>query len=226
MDLNGFDWGTSNSWFIETISKEIFEEKIYEKFFEVENGDIVIDVGASIGPFTYSILNKNPKHVICVEPSFEEFPVLIQNTRQGNVSYLNKAINNFTGEFISSNLFGFENGISSKAYGITFKDFINLYNLEKIDFLKTDSEAGEYDIFNLENLEWIKNNVKKIVGEWHIQLQGHNNIEKFKQFRDTYLTEFKNFQIYSVDNIDIKWDLWNDHFLEYYKQVIIHIDNR
>jgi FkbM family methyltransferase len=224
MDLNGFDWGTSNSWFIETVSKEIFEEKIYEKFFEVENGDIVIDVGASIGPFTYSILNKNPKHVICVEPSFEEFPVLIQNTRQGNVSYLNKAINNFTGEFISSNLFGFENGISSKAYGITFKDFINLYNLEKIDFLKTDSEAGEYDIFNLENLEWIKNNVKKIVGEWH--LGNFERKQKFRQFRDLYLKEFSNYEVYSVDGVNIKWDLWNEHFIEFYSEIVIYIDNR
>ena len=224
MDLNGFDWGTSNSWFIETISKEIFEEKIYEKFFEVENGDIVIDVGASIGPFTYSILNKNPKHVICVEPSFEEFPVLIQNTRQGNVSYLNKAINNFTGEFISSDLFGFENGISSKAYGITFKDFINLYNLEKIDFLKTDSEAGEYDIFNLENLEWIKNNVKKIVGEWH--LGNFERKQKFRQFRDLYLKEFSNYEVYSVNGVNIKWDLWNEHFIEFYSEIVIYIDNR
>ena len=224
MDLNGFNWGTSNSWFIETISKEIFEEKIYEKFFEVENGDIVIDVGASIGPFTYSILNKNPKHVICVEPSFEEFPVLIQNTRQGNVSYLNKAINNFTGEFISSNLFGFENGISSKAYGITFKDFINLYNLEKIDFLKTDSEAGEYDIFNLENLEWIKNNVKKIVGEWH--LGNFERKQKFRQFRDLYLKEFSNYEVYSVNGVNIKWDLWNEHFIEFYSEIVIYIDNR
>jgi FkbM family methyltransferase len=224
MDLNGFDWGTSNSWFIETISKEIFEEKIYEKFFEVENGDIVIDVGASIGPFTYSILNKNPKHVICVEPSFEEFPVLIQNTRQGNVSYLNKAINNFTGEFISSDLFGFENGILSKAYGITFKDFINLYNLEKIDFLKTDSEAGEYDIFNLENLEWIKNNVKKIVGEWH--LGNFERKQKFRQFRDLYLKEFSNYEVYSVDGVNIKWDLWNEHFIEFYSEIVIYIDNR
>jgi FkbM family methyltransferase len=224
MDLNGFDWGTSNSWFIETISKEIFEEKIYEKFFEVENGDIVIDVGASIGPFTYSILNKNPKHVICVEPSFEEFPVLIQNTRQGNVSYLNKAINNFTGEFISSNLFGFENGISSKAYGITFKDFINLYNLEKIDFLKTDSEAGEYDIFNLENLEWVKNNVKKIVGEWH--LGNFERKQKFRQFRDLYLKEFSNYEVHSVNGVNIKWDLWNEHFIEFYSEIVIYIDNR
>ena len=224
MDLNGFDWGTSNSWFIETVSKEIFEEKIYEKFFEVENGDIVIDVGASIGPFTYSILNKNPKHVICVEPSFEEFPVLIQNTRQGNVSYLNKAINNFTGEFISSDLFGFENGILSKAYGIIFKDFINLYNLEKIDFLKTDSEAGEYDIFNLENLEWIKNNVKKIVGEWH--LGNFERKQKFRQFRDLYLKEFSNYEVYSVDGVNIKWDLWNEHFIEFYSEIVIYIDNR
>jgi FkbM family methyltransferase len=224
MDLNGFDWGTSNSWFIETVSKEIFEEKIYEKFFEVENGDIVIDVGASIGPFTYSILNKNPKHVICVEPSFEEFPVLIQNTRQGNVSYLNKAINNFTGEFISSDLFGFENGILSKAYGITFKDFINLYNLEKIDFLKTDSEAGEYDIFNLENLEWVKNNVKKIVGEWH--LGNFERKQKFRQFRDLYLKEFSNYEVYSVDGVNIKWDLWNEHFIEFYSEIVIYIDNR
>jgi FkbM family methyltransferase len=224
MDVNGFDWGTSNSWFIETICKEIFEEKIYEKFFEVENGDIVVDVGASIGPFTYSILNKNPKHVICVEPSFEEFPVLIQNTRQGNVSYLNKAINNFTGEFISSDLFGFENGISSKAYGITFKDFINLYNLEKIDFLKTDSEAGEYDIFNLENLEWIKNNVKKIVGEWH--LGNFERKQKFRQFRDLYLKEFSNYEVHSVNGVNIKWDLWNEHFIEFYSEIVIYIDNR
>ena len=224
MDVNNFNWGSSNNWFIETISKEIFEEKIYEKFFEVENGDIVIDVGASIGPFTYSILNKNPKHVICVEPSFEEFPVLIQNTRQGNVSYLNKAINNFTGEFISSDLFGFENGISSKAYGITFKDFINLYNLEKIDFLKTDSEAGEYDIFNLENLEWIKNNVKKIVGEWH--LGNFERKQKFRQFRDLYLKEFSNYEVYSVNGVNIKWDLWNEHFIEFYSEIVIYIDKR
>jgi FkbM family methyltransferase len=224
MDLNNFNWGSSNNWFIETISKEIFEEKIYEKFFEVENGDIVIDVGASIGPFTYSILHKKPKHVICVEPSFEELPVLIQNTRQGNVSYLNKAINNFTGEFISSDLFGFENGISSKAYGITFKDFINLYNLEKIDFLKTDSEAGEYDIFNLENLEWIKNNVKKIVGEWH--LGNFERKQKFRQFRDLYLKEFSNYEVYSVNGVNIKWDLWNEHFIEFYSEIVIYIDNR
>jgi hypothetical protein len=92
--------------------------------------------------------------------------------------------------------------------------------------LKTDCEGGEYDIFNVENLKWIKSNVKKIVGEWHLKLQGHNYVEKFKQFRDTYLIEFNNFQVLSIDGVDIKWDLWNNHFLEHYQQIIIYIDNR
>jgi len=29
-----------------------------------------------------------------------------------------------------------------------------------------------------------------------------------------------------VDGIDITWDLWNEHFIEYYTEIIIHIDNR
>ena len=82
------------------------------------------------------------------------------------------------------------------------------------------------NIFTLENLDWIKNNVKKITGEFHIQLQGHNNIEKFREFRDIFLKEFLNYEVYSVDNINIKWNLWDENFLNYYNQVIIHIDNR
>ena len=92
--------------------------------------------------------------------------------------------------------------------------------------MKIDCEGSEYDIFNIENLEWIKSNVKKIVGEWHLQLEGHNNIEKFKQFRDTYLIEFKHYEVYSIDGVDIKWDLWNEHFIEYYQQVLIYINNK
>ena len=39
------------------IIHEIFEQQCYEKFFEVEECDIVLDIGASLGPFTYSILH-------------------------------------------------------------------------------------------------------------------------------------------------------------------------
>lgn len=205
----------------DALISEIFTNgSIYEKFFEVEEGDIVLDIGASIGPFTFSILNKKPKHVFCIEPSYREFKTLVKNTLGYPVTTIYKGISKFNSLVGSNMLFGGE----SKMEGITFKSFIELYGLEKIDFLKTDCEGGEYELFTLNNYPFIKENVKKIVGEWHLNTE--QNKENFRFFRDNFLKNFDRIHVFSVDNIDIKWDLWNEHFIEYYNEVIIHIDNR
>ena len=74
MDTSKFIWEPEcHEGFKEIVEKEIFIDKVYEKYFEVEEGDVVFDVGASLGPFTYSILDKNPSQVFAFEPSFEEF---------------------------------------------------------------------------------------------------------------------------------------------------------
>jgi autotransporter strand-loop-strand O-heptosyltransferase len=222
-----FDWGTQNDWYIKTINEEIFENKIYERFFEVEKGDIVLDVGASLGPFTFSILNKNPKHVFCFEPCEEEFPTLVKNTVGNPVTHIMKGISNTNNVTQNNKLFNSVDGLQTEMESITFKKFIDLYNIEKIDFLKTDCEGGEYDIFNDENYDFIKNNVKKISGEWHLNESYYKGSkEKFRKFRNTYLKNMNNHQVFSVDGVDIKWDLWNEHFIEYYNEVIIYIDNR
>ena len=98
------------------------------------------------------------------------------------------------------------------------------FNISKIDFIKTDCEGGEYSIFNNKNFFWIKENVKKIVGEWHLETPERK--QQFRVFRDTYLRLFPNVEIFSVDGVNIKWDLWNEHLIDYYYQVIIYIDNR
>lgn len=239
IDLSNFDWGWMNrptertltsgnttksysQWHKDAITKEIFEEQMYEKFFPVEEGDIVLDIGASIGPFTYSILNKKPKHVYCFEPSPSEIDTLRYNTQNGPVTVINKGIADVEGD-IEFNLFGLD--LSSKvAKSTTFDKIREEFNITKIDFLKTDCEGGEYSIFNNKNFFWIKNNVKKIVGEWH--LENPEKKEQFRVFRDTYLRLFPNIHVYSVDGVDIKWELWTERFLEYYFQVLIYIDNR
>jgi hypothetical protein len=96
--------------------------------------------------------------------------------------------------------------------------------LDKIDFIKTDCEGGEYDIFTQNNLEFLKKNVKKVVGEWHLRYPELK--EKFRNFRDNILPHFKDYKVFSIDGVNIKWDLWNEHFIDYYTEVIIHIDNR
>jgi FkbM family methyltransferase len=225
MNLDNFDWG----WMDQSdegrihkqhITSETFETKMYEKVFEVEPGDIVLDVGASVGSFTYSILDKKPKHVYCVEPSELEFPTLIKNTLGYPVTPILKGISD-TNTYVEADYLYDE---KTKMEGITFKKLRELYNLETIDFLKTDCEGGEYDIFNDDNIEYLKNNVKKIVGEWH--LRSPELKVKFLNFRDKYLTQFNNIEVLSIDNVNIKWDLWNDHFIEYYGEVLIYIDNR
>lgn len=204
----------------DSIIEEIFNKKIYEKFFEVNNGDLVVDVGSSLGPFTYSILHKNPKHVYCFEPSIKEFKTLNKNVRGYPVTTINKGISDKNSIVESNVLFGGE----SEMETITFKTFIENYSINQIDFLKTDCEGGEYDIFNDENREFVLNNIKKIVGEWHLNTKELK--DKFRLFRDTYLKLFNNYEVYSVDGANIKWDLWNEHFIEYYNEVIINIDNR
>ena len=221
-NLNNFNWGwmdkptnrtlssgnvtkSFGQWHKDAITKEIFEDKLYEKFFTVEEGDIVMDFGSSVGPFTYSILDNKPKHVYCIEPSPEELETLILNTSGGPVTIINKGISDQEGEF-EFNLFGIDDGIKM-AQSTTFDKIKEEYNITKIDFIKTDCEGGEYSIFNNKNFFWIKENVKKIVGEWHLETPEKK--QQFRVFRDTYLRLFPNIQVFSVDGVDIKWELWN-----------------
>jgi FkbM family methyltransferase len=223
MNLENFVWEPKcYDGFRETVEKEIFEDKIYERFVQVEEGDIVFDIGASLGPFTYSILDRNPSQVFAFEPSFEEFKTLVLNTRHGNVTHINKGITNTVGEFNFTEVF--DTTENHKLYSTTFSKIIQDYNIQKIDFLKTDCEAGEYDIFTLENLFWIKNNVRKISGEWHLREEWMK--EKFRIFRDVYLRFFPNFKVYSFDGVDITWSIWNENFIPYYNEIMVYIDNR
>lgn len=223
MDVTKFDWGNSNDWYKECIGKEVFRDKIYERFFSVEDGDLVVDVGASVGIFTYSILEKNPSHVFCFEPSPEQFPTLNKNTLGGFVTCINKGLSDVDGLKTLKDVYG-HNNQPLEVFTMKFETFISKYKIDKIDFLKTDCEGGEYDIFNIKNLIWIKNNVKKIVGEWH--LESPQQKQQFREFRDVFLRIFDKYEIYSVDGANIKWDLWNEHFIQYYKQIIVYIDNR
>lgn len=223
MNLDNFIWEPKcYDGFKETIIREIFEDKIYERLFEVEEGDVVFDIGASLGPFTYSILDKNPSHVFAFEPSYEEFKTLVLNTRHGNVTHINKGVSDRVGEFQFE--FVFDQSEGHKLYSTTFKKIIEDYNIQKIDFLKTDCETGEYDVFNVENLFWIKNNVRKIAGEWHLGQPWMK--EKFKVFRDLYLRVFPNFKIYTLNNYDITDGVWDVNFVNHYSEITIYIDNR
>jgi FkbM family methyltransferase len=219
--LKGFDWGVMDAYDLrDLLIRELFIERIYHKHFEVNEGDVVVDVGASVGPFSYLIADNKPSQIYTFEPSKTEFPALVKNTRGLPACHINKAM--WEGDGITNQI----DSYYSEGYVETmrFQTFRELYAIERIDFLKTDCEGGEYYIFNEENIDFLVENVGVVVGEWHLETPERK--EMFRRFRDQYLPRFKDYFVYSVDGTDIKWDLYNEHFLQYYKQVIIHIDNR
>ena len=220
--MKKFNWGESSDWYRTQINHEIFDKKMYEKYSEVEEGDIIFDAGASIGPFGFSIKDKNFKHIYCVEPSLQQIEILKDNLSDIPCTVIPYAISDK--DVIIEKGFGDNTGDNISVKSKPFMEIINEYNIEKIDFLKTDCEGGEYNIFLIENLFWIKENVKKISGEWHLNTPEVK--QQFKEFRDVYLKLFPKHEVYSTDDTHIKWDLWNDHFIDYYTEVIIHIDNR
>jgi FkbM family methyltransferase len=217
IDITKFDWGHTSEQFKELSIREIFESRDYEKILQVEENDIVVDIGSFVGEFIYSILHKKPKHCYVVEPLSIFFDTLKKNLEGHPVSFTNAAIT--SDKFCSIEW----DGYAQKTNALTFKEFIEINRLYKIDFLKIDCEGGEYDIFLEENIDFLKT-IPKIVCEIH--LGDDINKEKFRNFRNNILPKFEKFHILSYDGVDIKWDLWNEHFIEYYREVYFHIDNR
>lgn len=222
--IEDFKWEPLNGVMKNLIIKEFFSEEnnVYEKYHSVSENDVVVDLGSSVGPFGYQLKNRNIKKLYCVEPSIQEIESLKINTNGIDVTIGNYAIGDNDSEIITE-IYGevieFKNVPSKK-----FSTFIKDNNIEKIDFLKTDCEGGEYNVFNIENLCWLKENLKYCSGEFHLDTLEQK--QKFREFRDVFLRVFDNHKVEAVCGTDIKWDLWNDHFIQYYNQVIIYIDNQ
>jgi len=219
MEIKEFYWGDKSE---EYKHRSIELEDVfgtYERLFGVEEGDIVVDLGASIGPFTHSILHKNPKQCFVVEPLSSQIEILKVNLNSPCVKIIQGAITDKKKITISWD------DTSESVPTFSFRDFLDENNITKIDFLKCDCEGGEYDVFQPSNIKFLKT-IPKIVTEFHKRDDENFHNCKFRWFRDNILKNFNNYSVYSVDGVDIKWDLFNQNFLDYYNEVIFYFDNR
>ena len=62
---------------------------IYNKFFDVEAGDVVFDIGACVGLYPLTILKNNPKEIHCFEPNTSLFNAMEKNLKGFDNVYLN-----------------------------------------------------------------------------------------------------------------------------------------
>jgi FkbM family methyltransferase len=186
---------------------EIFVTKIYDKFFKVNEGDVVVDIGGNLGLFSYYALCKGAKQVYCFEPSPQCCDCMNENFNFPNLIIEEAAVGINNGE-ITFNI-DTESSINSSAFytsgnsqtitckSINLNDYIKINNVEKIDYLKIDCEGAEYEIIESLDEQYLSNNINKICLEYHLNKNGEVNIilDKLKKCGFNINFEYEDHQI-------------------------------
>jgi FkbM family methyltransferase len=228
-----FSWGDLSYEDIITIEREIINEKVYRFWEDVKEGDIVLDIGASVGAYTVSILDQKPKKVYCVEPSKKLLKTLSDNCFGKTLEYLDNPLVYINYGIVDKdtdkiNIFGGEDAFKC----ITFKKLIEDYSIDHVNYMKVDCEGGEYSIFKQENMNFLLNKVDFISIEMHLNYSGCR--EKFKEFRDKYLIQFKNYKVMSCtrqniswgNSLDLKDKIFDNDFIDNYScEFMIYVKN-
>ena len=230
------------------IVDDMIWRKQYNKYFKPKNNDVIVDIGANFGLYSLiSTIGINIKKCYCIEP-FPTNAGYIRKNIEKIAKYPEKyevfetAISDKTGTGVL-NL----QSISSPSlieYSITqdksnelltvgtttLKDFITKNEITHINILKIDAEGAEYPILLDEwNVNFIKNNVDKLVGELHLlSLENKPNIVRL--IENINKCDMK-LIIDSVDGINITRRFINengtisstiDDALNYYTEVIFY----
>ena len=196
---------------INTLYHEFFHRKDYEWFYEINESDVVVDIGACVGFFTCLALDSNPKKIYAIEPNKAHLKTLIQNVSefwidngQCQVVPIHAAIGTELSHI--SNVFSIKEKQDFPM--MSFKYCMEKYGIDWIDYLKIDCEGGEYQIFQEENMEFLLNRVKHMAVEFHVR----DNPHEWIRVRDTLLQRFNLDQVRFIEHEDRR-NAYDDHLL-------------
>lgn len=198
-----FSWASLSVNQVSDIKKDICRNNIYEKINPVQYDDIVVDLGASAGQFVYTILNRQPHSIYCLESNENLFSSLATNISR----------------FSTKIPIVFSNKKISKESKYSFMDFVEEYGINEVNYLKIDKSENIMEVFNQDSIEWILSNVEKIMMRIPINSESKNYL---KVFRDTYLQLFKNYVVMSDVNqntclghdLDLTTWIFDDSFFD------------
>jgi len=131
--------------------REIWVRNVYTKnnFVTIPDDGLVVDLGANVGAFTMlALANSKACKVIAVEPNAELNELFRKQIKHNNFEERINLNRFFIGSFSEIQMEMLKNPSTTDAKSITQKEFIELHNLNKIDFLKCDIEGSEFDFIS------------------------------------------------------------------------------
>ena len=222
--------------------REIFTTRTYERYFQIEEGDVVFDIGANIGYFSSTCSKRKIKHCYCFEPMPYNFLCLNKNITNledsENFTLIQKAISPYKEIYVpeqqdQTTPYTEKEKTNNCTILDTVKlvDFTKENKIKKVDFIKMDIEGGEWDIFESEDFEWILKNTKKFVAEIHLENNDSGHQERFNiDFINRFQENGFSTKITSIDGYDIENNILDNLYLtdrqqnahDYYNQIIFY----
>lgn len=197
IDLSNFDYDKSQAevereygWEAAMYWSNLYHKDLI-KFFDIPKNGVFVDIGANIGMSSMLAELSGAGKIYSVEPDPNIYKALIKN-KGDNWVCDNIAISDDKKD-IKIKEWPYEDILIVPS--VTLNQYIELYNLEKIDYLKIDVEGYEFDILRrLSYDNWLK--IDRLFLEYHEDVFNYSD-----DFRDSLIHmivlngEFKNHHI-------------------------------
>ena len=148
------------------------------KNFEINEGDVIIDVGGHIGLFSlYATQFCKNGQIFTFEPMVENFDLLSENIKLNNldnikifnlaVSNSNSSVKLYLNQDDAGHSMFSKSSKSVTVNSISLQQIFDNNNIEYCDFLKLDCEGSEYEIIKNLPATYFKK-IKKMIIEYHM----------------------------------------------------------
>ena len=217
---------------ISALHYNMFVAKHYDWWYEVLPDDVVIDIGASIGLFSAKALDARAKKVYMIEPNKNLLKTAIKNVSdhimnktESPVVPINAAIGKTDVDLSNIYVCAKSRSFEEEPKLMSFGEFLELYKVDYIDFLKISVQGAEYNILTKDNLEFISTQVRHVAVMVHTGAQ-YGWEQKFVSWRTDFLKPLLDLNRVRFQDASLQEKMFKDNYKELLpSQFMVYITN-